>query len=92
MEPIFAIYKVLPLPLPANPVALTQALAPTIDPIFAIYKAERISKDEPFGTCCHRLGNERIEKFMETYKVRVRVRARVRVRVGLGFGLGLGLD
>jgi len=49
-----------------------------------IYQAERISKDEPFGTCCHRLGNERIEAFMETYKVRVRDRV---TRVGLGLGL-----
>ena len=31
-------------------------------------QAERTSKDEAFGTVCHRLGNEKIEAFMETYK------------------------
>jgi len=40
----------------------------TMEPIFAMYKAQRTSRDEAFGTFCHRLGNEAIERFMETYK------------------------
>merc|ERR1719353_2482511 len=40
----------------------------TMEPIFAMYKAQRVVADEAFGTFCHRVGIEAIEEFMKDYK------------------------
>ena len=80
MEPIFAIYKVSPnltpnpspgpnpSPSPSPSPNPSPNPNPNPSPNPTPNQAERTSKDEAFGTVCHRLGNEKIEAFMETYK------------------------
>jgi len=43
-------------------------LEETMEPIFAMYRAQRVTADEAFGTFCHRVGIEAIEAFMASYK------------------------
>ena len=45
-----------------------EQLEETFEPIFAMYKAQRVVADEAFGTFCHRVGIEAIEEFMKDYK------------------------
>jgi len=44
-----------------------EELESTMEPIFAMYRSQRVTVDEAFGTFCHRLGNEAIEEFMDSY-------------------------
>merc|ERR1719203_235292 len=44
-------------------------LEATMEPIFAMYKSQRITEDEAFGDFCHRMTNPVIEEFMQTYEL-----------------------
>mmetsp|Transcript_31877 Transcript_31877/g.52662 ORF Transcript_31877/g.52662 Transcript_31877/m.52662 type:complete len:96 (-) Transcript_31877:139-426(-) len=39
-----------------------------MEPIFAMYKTQRIKNNEAFGDFCHRITNPVIEEFMATYE------------------------
>ena len=44
-----------------------EELEQTMEPIFAMYRSQRVTADEAFGTFCHRIGIETIEEFMDSY-------------------------
>jgi len=44
-----------------------EALEETVEPIFAMYKAQRNVADEAFGDFCHRVGWPAIKEFMDGY-------------------------
>jgi len=43
-------------------------LEQTMEPIFAMYKAQRLTQDEAFGAFCHRVGIPTIEAFIAEYQ------------------------
>jgi len=44
-----------------------EELEETMEPIFAMYKTQRTTADEAFGTFCHRVGIEAVEAYMADY-------------------------
>jgi sulfite reductase (ferredoxin) len=45
-----------------------EELEKTFEPIFAMYKTQRVAEDEAFGSFCHRVGIPAIEEFMAGYE------------------------
>jgi len=45
-----------------------EQLEQTMEPIFAMYKAQRLTEDEAFGNFCHRVGIPAVEAFIADYK------------------------
>merc|ERR1719231_1411879 len=43
-------------------------LEATVEPIFAMYKSQKVTADEAFGDFCHRVGWPAISSFMDTYQ------------------------
>jgi sulfite reductase (ferredoxin) len=43
-------------------------LEETMEPIFAMFKSQRVTRDEAFGTFCHRVGIPAIEDYMKSYQ------------------------
>merc|ERR1711871_932860 len=44
-------------------------LETTFEPIFAMYKTQRLATNEAFGNFCHRVGIPAIEAYMEKYEL-----------------------
>ena len=44
-------------------------LEATMEPIFAMYKTQRVAEDEAFGNFCHRVGIPAIEEYSAAYEL-----------------------
>lgn len=49
--------------------ARSDKLEETFEPIFAMYKTQRLASDEAFGNFCHRVGIPAIEEYMSSYQL-----------------------